>query len=79
SDLMAHDIPAVQQVLSLNYGNYLTELKDEAHRDHVFAYVAKEDTPKPMSYQVRLLDQVGFSQVEILHKNSLFGAYVAIK
>ncbi|MEM9776520.1 MAG: methyltransferase domain-containing protein [Chloroflexota bacterium] len=79
SDLLAHDIAAVQQVLSHHYGNYLAEQKDEAYRDRVFAYVAKEDTPKPLSYQLRLLDKIGFSQVEILHKNSLFGAYVAVK
>ena len=32
-----------------------------------------------MSYQLRLLDKIGFSQVEILHKNTVFGAYVAVK
>ena len=29
------------------WGEYLTGLKDEAYRDHVFAYVAQEDTPAP--------------------------------
>lgn len=79
SDLLTHDIPAVQKILWGKYGEYLAELKDEAYRDHVFDYVGKEDTPKPLSYQLRLLDKVGFSQAEILHKNTVFGAYVGIK
>ena len=79
SDLLTHEIPAVQAIFWEKYGNYLTELKGEVYRDHVFDYVEKEDTPRPLSYQLRLLDRVGFSQVEILHKNTVFGAYVAIK
>ncbi|MFK7802495.1 MAG: class I SAM-dependent methyltransferase [Anaerolineae bacterium] len=79
SDLLTHDIPAIQEILWGKYGEYLTDLKDEAHRDHVFDYVGKEDSPRPMSYQLRLLDKIGFSAVEILHKNTVFGAYVAIK
>ncbi|MFT5193080.1 MAG: tRNA (cmo5U34)-methyltransferase [Cellvibrionaceae bacterium] len=79
SDLLTHDIPALQTILWGKYGDYLTGLKDEAYRDHVFNYVGKEDSPRPMSYQMRLLDKIGFSAVEILHKNTVFGAYVAIK
>ena len=58
---------------------YLAGLKDEAYRDHVFAYVAKEDTPRPLLYQIDLLRSVGFSKVEILHKNGCFAAFGAIK
>jgi hypothetical protein len=36
------------------------ELKDEAYRDHVFAYVEKEDTPRPLLFQLDLLRQVEF-------------------
>lgn len=79
SDLFTHEVSAVQEILWGKYGDYLTELKDEAYRDHVFDYVGKEDTPTPLSYQLRMLDKVGFSQAEILHKNTVFGAYVGIK
>ena len=61
------------------YGEYLTRLKDEAYRDHVFAYVEKEDTPRPLLFQLDLLRQVGFAQVEILHKNVCFAAFGAVK
>lgn len=78
-DLVESSIPAVQQMMWARYGEYLTGLKDAAYRDHVFAYVAKEDTPKPLVYQLDLLRDVGFSQVDVLHKNSSFAAFGAVK
>ena len=36
------------------YGEYLTQFKDETYRDHVFAYVEKEDTPRPLVFQLDL-------------------------
>ena len=78
-DLVESTIPAVQQLMRQQYGEYLTRLKDEAYRDHVFAYVEKEDTPRPLLFQLDLLRQVGFSQVEVLHKNICFAAFGAVK
>ena len=78
-DLVESSLPAVQQMMWRRYGEYLTGLKDEAYRDHVFDYVAREDTPKPLLFQLDLLQQVGFAQVEVLHKNSCFAAFGAVK
>jgi len=78
-DLIESSIPAVQRLMQLQYGDYLTRLKDEAYRDHVFAYVEQEDTPRPLMYQLDLLREVGFSQVEVLHKNVCFAAFGAVK
>jgi tRNA (cmo5U34)-methyltransferase len=61
------------------YGRYLTDLKDEAYRDHVFAYIAAEDTPRPLLFQIDLLREIGFVQAEILHKNSVFAAFGGMK
>jgi tRNA (cmo5U34)-methyltransferase len=61
------------------YGDYLTGLKDETYRNQVFAYIAQEDTPRPLLFQLDLLRQVGFRQVEVLHKNSCFAAFGGIK
>ena len=79
SDLIEHSDPAVLALMWERYGHYLTNLKDDAYRDHVFAYVAKEDTPRPLMFQIDLLRAVGFSRVEILHKNSCFAAFGALK
>ncbi len=78
-DLVESSIPAVQQLMRQRYGEYLTQLKDEAYRDHVFAYVEKEDTPRPLLFQLDLLRQIGFVQVDVLHKNVCFAAFGAVK
>jgi len=78
-DLVESSIPAVGRLVRRRYGEYLTRLKDEAYRDHVFAYVEKEDTPRPLIFQLDLLRQAGFAQVEVLHKNVCFAAFGAVK
>ena len=78
-DLVESSIPAVGQLMRRRYGEYLAGLKDEAYRDHVFGYVGKEDTPRPLLFQLDLLRQVGFAQVEVLHKNVCFAAFGAVK
>jgi tRNA (cmo5U34)-methyltransferase len=78
-DLVESSIPAVGRLLRQRYGEYLTRLKDESYRDHVFAYVEKEDTPRPLPFQLDLLRQIGFGQVEVLHKNVCFAAFGAVK
>jgi tRNA (cmo5U34)-methyltransferase len=78
-DLVDSSIPAIRGLMRERYGEYLTRLKDERYRDHVFAYVEKEDTPKPLVFQLDLLRRVGFAEVEVLHKNVCFAAFGAVK
>ena len=78
-DLVESSIPEIQTLMWRRYGEYLTAFKDETYRDAVFAYVAKEDTPRSVTFQLDLLRTVGFSEVEILHKNSCFAAFGAVK
>ena len=78
-DLVESSIPALQKLMKEQYGEYLTRLKDEAYRDHVFAYVEKEDTPRSLTFQLDLLREVGFRHVEVLHKNVCFAAFGAVK
>jgi len=78
-DLVQSTIPAVERLMRRRYGEYLTRLKDEAYRHHVFTYVEKEDTPRPLLFQLDLLRQIGFSQVEVLHKSVCFAAFGAVK
>lgn len=79
SDFVDHSIPAVQHLMTDRYGDYLTRLKDTAYRDHVFSYIAREDTPRPLLYQTDLLREAGFQSIDILHKNSCFAVFGAIK
>jgi tRNA (cmo5U34)-methyltransferase len=78
-DMIESEIPAVQQILWRRYGEYLTSLRDEAYRDHVFAYIEQEDTPRPLVWQLDRLREAGFTQVEILHKHGCFAAFGAVK
>jgi len=78
-DLVESSIPAVQAMMWRRYGEYLAAFKGEAYREEVFAYVAKEDTPRPMMFQLELLREVGFGEVEVLHKNGCFAAFGGVK
>lgn len=78
-DLIESSIPEVQQIQWTRYGEYLTALKNEAYRDAVFDYIEKEDSPRPLMFQLDLLRIVGFQGVEILHKNACFAAFGAVK
>ena len=79
SDLVTHSTRAVQDLMWHRYGAYLEGLEDEAYRDHVFAYIEQEDSPRPLLYQLDLLRRVGFREVEVLHKNSTFAAFGGVK
>ena len=78
-DLVKSSTPAIQKLMWKHYGDYLTNLNDTSYRDKVFQYIAKEDTPSPLMYQIQLLQKQGFANVEILHKNSCFAAFGGIK
>lgn len=79
SDLVSHAEPAVHALMWQRYGDYLSALKDEAYRDAVFAYVEREDTPRPLAWQLDVLRAAGFAHVEVLHKNSCFAAFGAVR
>src|SRR6185436_12929091 len=78
-DFIEHNHPQVQAMMWERYGAYLTQLKNEAYRDQVFAYVAAEDTPRSLFFQLDLLRAVGFKAVEVLHKNNCFAAFGGFK
>ena len=78
-DLVEHSHFAVQALQWERYGAYLTGFKGEGYREQVFAYIEKEDTPKPLVWQLELLRRAGFATVEVLHKNGPFAAFGAVK
>jgi tRNA (cmo5U34)-methyltransferase len=78
-DLVESESAAVREVMRRRYGEYLASLRDEAYRDHVFAYIEREDTPRPLLWQLDLLREVGFARPEVLHKHACFAAFGAVK
>ena len=79
SDMVFHECEAVHQSMWSYYGEYLESIGGKDYRQEVFKYIDKEDSPRSVTFQIELLKKVGFRQVDILHKNSCFAAYVAVK
>jgi tRNA (cmo5U34)-methyltransferase len=79
SDLIRHDSESIQGLMWQRYGAYLQELGGKEYQEKVFAYIDKEDTPRSLRFQLDMLKEAGFGEVEILHKNSCFAAFGAIK
>jgi len=78
-DLVDSSIPAVGDLMRRKYAEYLTAFRGEAYRDEVFAYVDREDTPKPLTFQLQLLRAAGFREIEVLHKHLCFAAFGALR
>ena len=79
TDLVSHETGSVQSLMWKRYAEYLCSVGGESYKDKVFAYIGNEDSPRPVTYQMDLLRKVGFNHVELLHKNSCFAAFGAIK
>jgi len=79
TDLVFHETERVQAMMWARYGEYLQSLGGEEYREQVFAYIDREDSPRSVTYQMNLLQKVGFAQVELIHKNSCFAAFGAVK
>ncbi len=79
SDLITQDTDLLNDYTWERYGDYLESIGGKEYREKVLDYVAKEDSPRSVNYQLDLMKKVGFSKVEILHKNMCFGAFGGIK
>jgi len=79
SDLVAHQSEWINKLFEDEYGRHLEEFGGPEYRQNVLDYVNYEDTPRSLNYQLSLLAKVGFSAIDVLHKNSCFAAFGAIK
>lgn len=79
TDLVTHESPAIHAKMWSRYGDYLRGVGGDEFAAKVFAYIEKEDTPRPVTYQLDLMRRVGFRTTDILHKNSCFAAFGAVK
>lgn len=79
SDLITQEVEQLNDYTWERYGDYLEQSGGKDYRKKVLDYIEKEDSPRPMSYQLELMKKVGFKKVEILHKNMCFGAFGGIK
>ena len=78
-DIVESPLPELQAIHWRRYGDYLTAAGGEAFRKELYARIIAEDTPRSVPFQLDLLRAVGFSEVELLHKNACFAAFGAVK
>jgi tRNA (cmo5U34)-methyltransferase len=79
SDFIAQNSDIINKLFEDRYSRYLETLGGPEYRQKVWDYVKHEDTPRSLNFQLGLLSKVGFHSIEILHKNSCFAAFGAIK
>jgi tRNA (cmo5U34)-methyltransferase len=79
SDMVRHENPQLQARLWQRYGEYLEALKNADYRDHVFSYIAHEDTPHTINFQLDLLRENGLHHIDIVHKRNCFAVFGGVK
>jgi tRNA (cmo5U34)-methyltransferase len=79
TDLVTQESARVDQLMWQRYRAYLTGVGGEEYADKVLAYIDREDSPRPVTYQLDLMRRVGFQSVDLLHKHSCFAAFGGIK
>ena len=79
SDLVTQDSEMMTDFFWERYGDYLEKINGKEYREKVLAYVAKEDSPRSLNFQIDLMKKVGFNHIEILHKNMCFAAFGGVK
>jgi tRNA (cmo5U34)-methyltransferase len=79
SDLITQDTEELSNYIKEKYGEYLESQGGAKYRMYVQDYVAREDSPRSLNYQLDLMKKLGYSKTEILHKNICFAAYCGIK
>lgn len=78
SDLVTQDTPELEVMIREKYGEYLEGLGGVEYRHNVLSYIEQEDSPRSLNYQLDLMQKVGFSKTEVIHKNLCFAAYGGI-
>ncbi|MDR2441251.1 MAG: class I SAM-dependent methyltransferase [Planctomycetaceae bacterium] len=79
SDLIRHENEAIEMLQKERYAEYLCGLRDQSYQQHVFEYIDRSDTPETLAFLIRTLEESGFRQIDIIHKNIVFAALVAVK
>jgi tRNA (cmo5U34)-methyltransferase len=78
-DIVESPIADLHAIHWRRYGDYLRAAGGEAFRAELYARIIAEDTPRSVPFQLDLLRSVGFSEIELLHKNTCYAAFGALK
>lgn len=75
ADSLSYHRPEVAAIIRQRWSDYLEDFKGADYRDHVLEYVEKEDSPRPLGWQLEQLRAVGFVDLDVLHVNGRFGSF----
>lgn len=78
-DLISHTNSKIEASQKERWAKHLEAFRGEKFRNFALEFSSREDSPRPLLYQIGLLQKAGFREVEILHKNSVFAAYYGLK
>ncbi len=78
-DLIRHEDDALETVQKERYADYLADFHDRDFQRQVFENIDRSDSPETLSFLTRTLQEVGFVEWDILHKNTVFAAIFARK
>lgn len=78
-DLVTSGHPPLESLMQRRYADYLTALGGAEYQQKVFDYIEREDTPQSLWFQLKRLEDVGFTAIDILHKNACFAAFGGVK
>jgi tRNA (cmo5U34)-methyltransferase len=79
SDLIKQDSDTLNEYFWEQYGDYLESVGGKEYKKTIFDFIDREDTPRPLFYQLDLMKKTGFKSIDILHKNICYASYGGIK
>ena len=79
TDIITQESPIINNMMWSRISAHLENIGGIEYRKKVFAYIDKEDSPRPVTFQIDALRNAGFKYVDILHKNACSAAFCAIK
>lgn len=79
ADLVTQDNDMLSEYAWENYAKYLEGIGGKAFCMKTLANIAREDSPRSITYQLNLLRRVGFVNVDIIYKNLCFGIFCGTK
>ncbi|MDR2642302.1 MAG: methyltransferase domain-containing protein [Planctomycetaceae bacterium] len=79
SDLIRHENETIEILQKERYAEYLHNLKDQSYQKQIFESIDRSDTPETLQFIISTLADIGFVQIDIIHKNNVFAALAAVK
>lgn len=79
SDLIVHANPTLEKYMWERFETYVRGRSGPETFEQIRSTIDKEDTPRPVLFQLELLEKVGFKNLDVLHKNGLFATFGGIK